>query len=142
MSDTGVTHVYEDRFGAVIDHADAGYVEVRWYDTTGAMSAAQFQDWLAGFAGEVERRRRAGVLVDGTSFLMDPGNMDEEWRDEHIVPHYNAAGVRKFAFHMPDGMPAIGAPPAPEGPATFPTAYFGRRQDALDWLAARDAVST
>ena len=138
---TGTTNAYEDRFGAVIDHADADYVEIRWYDTTEAMSAGEFQDWLSGFAGEVERCRRAGVLVDGTSFLMDPANMDSQWRDEHIVPRYNAAGVRGFAFHMPDGMPAIGTPPAPEGPATFPTAYFGRRQDALDWLGSTDGAS-
>ena len=142
MSEAVVTNVYEDRFGAMIDHADAGYVEIRWYDATEAMSAAQFQDWLAGFAGGVERLHRAGVLVDGTSFLMKPSNMDEGWRDQHIVPRYNAAGVRKFAFHMPDGMPAIGAPPAPEGPATFPTAYFGRRQDALDWLSSTGAASS
>jgi hypothetical protein len=30
----------------------------------------------------------------------------------------------------------IGTPPAPEGPARFPTGYFGRGQDALDWLAS------
>ena len=119
---TPATQLYEDRWGAVIDHPDEGYVEIRWYDTTEAMSAAQFQDWLARFAAEVERRRRAGILVDGTSFLMDPGNMNADWRDEHIVPQYNGAGVTKFAFHMPDGMPAVGTPPAPEGPATFPTA--------------------
>jgi hypothetical protein len=135
MTDTAVTQVYEDRFGAVLDHADAGYLEIRWYDTTEGMSESQFQDWLAGFAGEVERLRPANVLVDNTSFLMDPANSNGEWRDEHIVPRYNAGGIRKFAFHMPEGMPAIGAPPAPEAPATFPTGYFARRQAALDWLA-------
>jgi hypothetical protein len=138
MTDDAVTHVYEDRFGAVIDHADAGYLEVRWYDTTEDLSKQQFEDWLAGFAGAVEHLRRAGILIDGTSFLMDPGNNDMEWRDANIVPRYNAGGVRKFAFHMPEGMPAIGAPPEPEGPATFPTAYFARRQNALDWLASPD----
>jgi hypothetical protein len=66
--------------------------------------------------------------------------MDDEWRNEYIVPRYNAAGVRKFAFHMPDGMPAIGQRPATEGPASFPTAYFARRQDALDWLASAEAA--
>jgi hypothetical protein len=106
------------------------------YDTTEGMSAAQFQDWLADFASAVERRRRSGILVDGTRFLMDPANMNEEWRDQNIIPHYNAGGVQKFAFHMPDGMPAIGEPPEREGPAKFPTAYFARRQDALDWLAS------
>jgi hypothetical protein len=142
MSDPAVTYVYEDRFGAVIDHADAGYVEIRWYDTTEEMSKEQFEEWLAGFAGVVEDLRRAGVLIDGTSFLMDPGNNDMEWRDAHIVPRYNAAGVKKFAFHMPQGMPAIGTPPSREGPADYPTAYFGRRYDALAWLAATDGTST
>ena len=136
MTDETVTYVYEDRFGAVIDRADPQYLEVRWYDTTGDMSAGEFQDWLAGFAAEVERRKRPGVLIDATRFLMDPANMNEQWRDEHIIPHYNAGGVRKFAFHMPEGMPAIGAAPEPVGPAAFPTAYFGRRQDALEWLAS------
>jgi hypothetical protein len=136
MTRTAVTHVYEDRFGEVIDHAHAGYLEIRWYDNTRDMSAAEFRDWLIAFAGEAERLRRPGVLVDGTSFLIDSAHVSLEWRDRHIVPRYNAAGVKKFAFHMPEGMPAIGAPPAVEGPASFPTAYFGRRQDALDWLAS------
>jgi hypothetical protein len=133
---TAATHVYEDRWGSVIDHGDAGYLEIRWYDSTAAISAEEFQDWLSHFAGAVERLRRPGIFIDSTSFLMDHENLDDDWRNEHIVPRYNSAGVRRFAFHMPDGMPAIGAPPAPEGPASFPTAYFARRLDALDWLAA------
>jgi hypothetical protein len=28
----------------------------------------------------------------------------------------------------------IGVPPANEAPGRFPTGYFGKRQDALDWL--------
>jgi hypothetical protein len=75
------------------------------------------------------------VLIDGTRFMMDPANLNDAWRDANIIPRYNAAGVRRFAFLFPDGMPAIGAPPAAEGPATFPTGYFARRQGALDWLA-------
>jgi hypothetical protein len=132
---TGVTHVYEDRWGAVIDHGDADYLEIHWYDTTSGMSADEFQDWLAHFAGEVERLGRSGILIDSTRFLMDQAHLDDDWRNENIIPRYNAGGVKRFAFHMPDGMPAIGAPAAPMGPSTFPTAYFGRRQDALDWLA-------
>jgi hypothetical protein len=138
MTNDSVTNVWEDRFGAVIDRADVQCLEIRWYDTTAGMSAGEFQDWLSGFAAEVERRKRPGILVDATSFLMDPANMDGEpdWRYENIVPHYNTGGVRKFAFHMPDGMPAIGGTPEKEGPSDFLTGYFGRRQDALDWLAA------
>jgi hypothetical protein len=135
MSNVAVEHVWEDRFGSVTDHDD-GYLEIRWYDATEDMSAKQFQEWLVGFAGEVEKRRRRGVLVDATSFRMDPAKMNEEWRNEHITPRYNAGGLEKWAFHMPEGMPAIGAPPQREGPAKFTTGYFGRRQDALAWLAS------
>jgi hypothetical protein len=72
------------------------------------------------FAGHVESTRRQGILVDSTSFRMATHEMDPGWRDANIIPRYNAAGVRRFAFHMPEGMPAIGAEPAPEGPGQLP----------------------
>jgi len=50
-------------------------------------------------------------LIDSTAFRMSPARTDGPWRDANIIPRYNAAGVTKFAFHMP-----------------------GRRQDALSWL--------
>ena len=131
MSDS----VYEDRWGEVFDRPSADLIELRWFDTTAEMSGRQFQDWLATFAGCVEKCGRSRVLIDSTSFRMNPANMDGNWRDANIIPRYNAAGVAKFAFHFQEGMPMIGAPPAPEGPARFPTAYFGRRQAALEWLA-------
>jgi hypothetical protein len=136
MNAATITHVYEDRFGEVIDHADHGYLEIRWYDTTEAMSAADFQNWVAGFAGEVEPRRRPGILVDVTRFLMNQSGMDDNWWYDKIVPRYNAAGVEKFAFLALHGMAAIGSPPAATKGATFPTGYFARRQDALNWLGS------
>lgn len=127
--------VYEDRWGEILDRPSADLVELRWFDTTADMSSAEFQSWLATFAGCVEKCGRSRVLVDSTSFRMDMANMDGSWRDANIIPRYNAAGVAKFAFHMPQGMPLIGKEPTPEAPGRFPTGYFGRRQDALDWLA-------
>lgn len=127
--------VYEDRWGEIIDRPDSDLIELRWFDSTETMSATEFQDWLKTFAEWVGRRRRSRVLVDGTSFLMNPARMDGEWRDLNIIPRYNAAGVARFAFHMPEGMPAIGAAPAAESPGVFPTGYFGRREAALEWLA-------
>lgn len=129
------TVVYNDDFGSIIDWADDDFVEIRWYDTTKAMTAEKFNDWLDAFAGEVERAGRAGVLVDAVQFRMDMSVMDMAYRDANIIPRYNAAGVKTFAFLMPAGMPAVGSPPAPEGPADFPTAYFDSRPDALGWLA-------
>ncbi len=126
--------VYEDRWGEVFDRPSADLIELRWFDTTADMSAPDFQEWLMKFAECVTRCHRSRVLVDGTSFRMSPANMDGPWRDANIIPRYNAAGVRKFAFHMPQGVPMIGQPPANEAPGQFPTGYFGRRQDALAWL--------
>ena len=134
MKAATLNHVYEDRFGEVIDHADDGYLEIRWYDTTEDMSTDDFRSWVAAFAGEEERRRRPGILVDVTRFLMDQSDMDDGWWYEQIVPRYNAAGVEKFAFLALDGMPAIGSPPAAARGANFPTGYFARRQEALNWL--------
>jgi len=130
------TVVYEDQYGAMIDYPDDDYVEIRWYDATDGLNRDSFNNWLSGFAGGIEHCRRAGVLVDAVQFGMDVTHMDGDWRDKNIIPRYNAVGVTKFAFLMPHGMPAIGADPVVEGPADYPTAYFGRRSDALTWLGS------
>ena len=127
--------VYEDRWGEIFDRPSADLIEIRWFDTTAGMSKDDFQSWLSTFAECVERCGRRGVLVDSTAFRMSPALMDGPWRDANIIPRYNAAGVRKFAFHMPQGMPAIGGSPAKEPPGQFLTGYFGTRDDALEWLA-------
>ncbi len=127
--------VYRDRWGSIVDHPELGVLEIRWLETSAEMTAADFNAWLARFAEEVERSTRRLALVDARSFRMPPGRMDPGWRDAHIIPRYVAAGMRRFAFVMPAQMPLVGSPPAPEGPADFPTGYFGSREDALAWLA-------
>ena len=130
------TVLFEDQYGSTIDRPDANFIEIRWYDATLSFTSEGFNAWLQRFAGEVEAVRRPAVLVDSVQFRMDMAHMDRDWRDANIIPRYNKAGVRKFAFLMPEGMPAIGAPPTVDGPAEFPTAYFGGRADALAWLVA------
>lgn len=125
---------YEDRWGDVIHRPDDDLVEIRWFDTTSEMQRDTFKVWLATFAGVVEEIRPSGALTDATSFGMPSDRMDGPWRDANIIPRYNAAGLRRFAFVMPSGMPAVGSPPSHEGPADFPTAYFDRRAAALEWL--------
>ena len=106
------TVVYEDRMGAMIDYPDDDYVEIRWYDATSSFTSDSFNDWLAGFAAGVEAAGQSGILVDANQFGMNMEFMDDKWRDANIIPRYNAAGVRKFEFLMPDGMPETGAPPS------------------------------
>ena len=33
--------VYDDVWGSIIDHPQADYIEIRWYDTTSAMTAVR-----------------------------------------------------------------------------------------------------
>src|SRR6266852_1915945 len=110
--------IYEDRWGEVFDRPSADLIELRWFDTTAEMSAGEFQSWLKNFAECVEKCGRSRVLVDSTAFRMSPAKMDGPWRDANIIPRYNAAGVKKFAFHMPEGAARTAAsaamfPPAP-----------------------------
>lgn len=130
----GSSILWEDQWGEVIDRPEAGFVEIRWFDTTRDLDRSGFNSWLSRFAGSVEEARRPGILTDSSAFRMPMENLDGPWRDTHIIPRYNAAGVRRFAFLMPEGMPMIGQPPSAEGPAEFPTAYFGGRADAVAWL--------
>lgn len=130
------TVAHSDEWGIVVDHPQLDLLETRWYDTTVALQREQFNAFLAEFTTQIERLGRGLVLVDATSFRMSPDQVDTEWRDREIIPRYEKAGVRRFAFQMPPGMPLIGTTPKPEGPATFPTGYFGTRSEALAWLTA------
>jgi hypothetical protein len=88
---------------------------------------------LCLFAWEAEKARPTRLLIDATQFRHPFGSGVLEWRDAHIIPRYGAAGVRKFAFHVPAGFPKAGAEET-EGPAIFPTRWFVDREAALDWL--------
>ncbi len=134
MTDVRVLH--EDRWGSVIDYPSRDVIEIRWYDSTAGLDRRSFNDWLSMFAGHEESVRRRGILVDSTSFRMAAREFDPEWRDTNIIPRYNSAGVRRFAFHMPEGMPGVGTEPSHEGPAEFPTGYFATREAALAWLGS------
>ena len=134
------TIVYEDRFGEVIDRPDLDLIEIRWYDTTTDLDGPGFDRWLSGFASAVEEAGRPNILTDSTAFRMDMARMNMDFRENNIIPRYNAAGIRKFAFHLPPGAPPIGSEPTTEGPANYLTAYFGSRADALRWLANQEST--
>ncbi len=128
------TVLFEDLWGKIVENSDDGVLEIRWHDSTADMAASEFNAWLAEFANFVEATGRTLALIDATNFRLPPACMDGGWRDEHITPRYNAMGMQRFAFVMPSGTPRIGEPPAREGPASFPTAYFEDRADAVAWL--------
>ena len=127
--------IIENIWGEVIDRPTVDVIEIRWFDSTADLGTKDFQRFLDEFAAQVERTRRRRILTDATQFLMDRHLMDDPWREANIIPRYNSAGVKKFAFLVPEGVPNVGEEPVLLGPAKYPTGYFTRRNAALDWLA-------
>jgi len=129
------TEVARNAWGIVVHHTSERILELRWLPST--MTDAAFKATLALFASEAEKIRPSFLLIDATDFRHSfaPGVM--EWRNDAIIPRYGAAGVKKFAFLMPAGIPNTmesGGKEVIDGPATFPTAWFCVRQNALNWL--------
>jgi hypothetical protein len=77
------------------------------------------------------------MVIDATEFRHELGAGVAEWRDREIIPRYNSAGVKKFAFLWPAGTPGTvesGGTPKPEGPADFPTGWFTGTERAYQWF--------
>ena len=131
MSKTVATNAW----GEIIHHANDGILELRWLPVK--MTDGAFKATLALLALEAERLRVPFLLIDATEFRHQFGPGVMEWRDYCIIPRYGSAGTKKFAFHVPDGFPGTmeaGGKESFEDPAIFPTAWFSRRQNALDWF--------
>jgi hypothetical protein len=126
-----MSEVARNEWGVVLRRD--GFLELLWLPTTETMSDGGFMATLCLFAWEAEKARPRALLIDALAFRhrFGPGVM--EWRDAHIIPRYGAAGVRKFAFVMPEGFPGAGKE-AVEGPAVFPTRWFTDREEAVAWL--------
>lgn len=130
------TVVFEDHQGSLIDYPDDDYVEVRWYDGSSELTGQTFNQRQDVIANVVETCGRSNILIDAVQFGMRAEDLDVQWRDANTIPRLNAAGVKKQALVVPAGAPPIGASPAPEGPADFPTAYFATRAEARAWLSS------
>jgi hypothetical protein len=103
------------------------------------------EDWMTGLmmlATEAAADGTSAILIEATEFGHSFTDRDGcmTWRDEHVIPRYNQAGVQRFAFVMPSGFPGptaeSGAEPQVDGPvAQFPTQWFLDRSGAVAWLA-------
>jgi len=131
------TELARNPWGVILQHQEDRIVELRWLPSTASMADGAFKATLALFATEAEKVRPPFLLIDALQFRHEFGEGVMEWRDDHIIPRYGAAGVRKFAFHVPEGFPntiEAGGREAFEGQAIFPTAWFSVRAHALEWF--------
>jgi hypothetical protein len=131
--------VASTEYGTLIHYDDWNALELKWLPTTKDATEAAARDTMALFAAETEKLKPKFLIVDTTEFAHRWADDMMAWRNEEIIPRYNAGGVTKMAFIAGDGFPfptvESGAEPAPEGPATFPSGWFISRDRAYQWLA-------
>ena len=104
-------------------------VLLRWTPATEAMTDDDFKDALEAFADLAEGRRARNLLVDVRDFRHQVGEALGVWRAETIVPRYNRAGIRKFAYVVP----GAGGPSGGPG-EDFETRAFDSEDAALAWF--------
>jgi hypothetical protein len=133
------TEVASTEYGVIIHDGEWNSLELRWLPATKDATEAQARDTMALFAAETEKRKPRLLIVDTTEFAHRWADDMMAWRNQEIIPRYNAGGVTKFAFIAAEGVPfptvESGADPAPDGPADFPTGWFISRDRAYQWLA-------
>ena len=129
--------VAHNEWGVVLSHDEWHTLELKWLPRTRELKDDGFKETLELFAAEGERAKPDYMIIDAIEFGHELGDGVLEWRDREIIPRYNGAGVKKFAFIWPEGMSGTvesGSTPAPEGPANFPTGWFTGRERAYQWL--------
>jgi hypothetical protein len=132
--------VARNQWGAILHHPDTRTLELKWFAASRQMTDDDFKATLELYTREGERLQPiARGLIDAMEFSHTfADNEALAWREEHIIPRYNAMGMTKFAFHVPPGTPGTveaGGTPAVEARAKFPTAWFSTRERADAWLA-------
>jgi hypothetical protein len=128
------TQLYQDRFGVILYDDARKILELRWFAETAAMTDDDYMGWLKRYAAAAEQHHAQFLLIDTLAFKHHPGAHTGPWREENIIPQYNRAGARKFAFLLSPGA-APNAEPAPEGAAWFPTGYFDSREQIDRWFS-------
>jgi len=128
--------ITRNEWGEILHHEGWQTLELRWLPGK-EMTDDGFKDTLVLLAVAGERLRPRFMIIDATEFRHQFGEGVMAWREAQIIPRYNAAGITKFAFIVPEGTPGTvesGGVPAAESGATFPTGWFSTRERAYQWL--------
>jgi hypothetical protein len=131
------TELHRDDYGVIRHHPEHGILELEWLEASASMTDDDFKHSMQRYASLAGEHSTPYLLVDVRNFRHTMGKGVGAWRDEHIIPAYNAARVEKFAFLLPAGAPGTveeGSAPAPEPPGEFPTGYFSERRSISAWF--------
>jgi hypothetical protein len=129
------------RYGVVLRHDIPEHLELAWLPASSSMSDEDWKTGLMLLATEAESTGTGSILIDATEFrhTFEDREGSMAWRDDHVIPRYNRAGVTRFAFVMPADFAGptaeSGSEPRVDGrTAAFPTQWFLGRDAALAWL--------
>jgi len=122
----------DDAFWTMSHNEATSSVELAWKQTTADMSSADFQRALTHLAKHIGEQRATGTLIDVRRFRFAATPELDTWRREEIIPVYNAAGLKRFAYLLPPGAEYR---PGGSGDAdAFATDYFDDEESARAWL--------
>ncbi|HKF59540.1 MAG TPA: hypothetical protein VKJ45_29135 [Blastocatellia bacterium] len=128
------TVLHDDRFLTILWDDLSRIIGIDWKESTAAMTDDQMKEELALFAGYVETKKAAGILVDVTRFRHRMGPEFQQWRVQNISPRYSAAGVKRFAFLFPPDAEIPSAMNQSAAGEAFITRAFNNRNTAFAWL--------
>ena len=129
------TELCRDDFGTINHDRERDLLELDWSERTASMTDDDVKAWLERYTEFGEKHRPAFMLIDARRFRHPFGAELASWREKHIIPRYNAAGVRKLAFLLPKEF-VPGTQPAPEAGATFSTGYFDTPAKVSEWFGS------
>jgi hypothetical protein len=133
--------VHEDRLFTFELEQQSSILRFLWTEESAKMSDEDFKRALLLYADYASKHRTAGLLVDLRSFRHNLGPGIGEWRSEVLVPRYEAAGVKKFAYVLGDEAPmATNSADEEERKEAFTTRYFRTLNEAEQWLSGETTL--
>jgi hypothetical protein len=126
--------VHENPLYAFDLEPERGLLRLVWTEKTAKMTDDEFMRALSLYADCALKYRTPALLVDLRNFRHQPGPEIGKWRSEKIVPQYEAAGVKKFAYVIRNDVPMPAPGPKVDAKETFETRHFRTTEESERWL--------
>ena len=134
--------IYESRFYDFYYCTETNSLVFCWKPETVKITDQDFKEGLSNFAGYAFELGTPNLIIDITNSRMPAGTPSPEvmgrWRKKVIIPRYNKAGVKKFAFIKEPGTPGPEVGALPQGPEEeYETVVFDSKEKMAQWLTSR-----
>jgi hypothetical protein len=134
----GKSQLMQNPFLSIFHDPDSALVILVWSKETASMADTDFKEGLTRTAEFAEQYRPHGLLVNVENFKFGAAMGPElsQWRIENIIPRYNKAGLKKFAFVHGSGFPEKSGDGEKTAPEQFLTKHFASEERAKEWASS------